>query len=478
MASASRDRSIHASASILPGDVTYAPQHGVGRSSDPKDTEARAWTSSTGCWTPTPRSAGRSCGTSRTNPRASSRRSGRGSRPRAGARGCSRCRATTAGGRAARGRTTGRTRCTRSSCCGCWVSTPRATQARRATELVRDHVTWEGGYPTDEWAGNAFFAGEVEPCINGVVVAVGAYFGQDVRALGGPAARGAARRRRLELRGRERRDGVVVRDHDPGPGRPAGVRADDARSGGGPGRPPPRAGVPAGAAAVPSQVDGRGDRRRLAPVRLPDLALLRRAAWPGLSARGLGRTRTAHPRGHRCRRAKPWGRRPMAAPAGARGRGASRYGRGRGQAEPLEHPAGPAGARLGRGRRWRAFRPPAEPRGRSRHDRADRRPRVPPAGGRRGLARRRRRRVHLRPNRIVRGGCPAGAGDRRAARARAPPARHRPAARRRHGAARRDRGRLHGHEHPRRRAGPRDLAHRAGPGPVAGSVGRASLCCS
>ncbi len=60
---------------------------------------------------------------------------------------------------------------------------PQSTQARRATELVRDHVTWEGGYPTDEWAGNAFFAGEVEPCINGVVVAVGAYFGQDVRAL-------------------------------------------------------------------------------------------------------------------------------------------------------------------------------------------------------------------------------------------------------------------------------------------------------
>ena len=60
---------------------------------------------------------------------------------------------------------------------------PQSTQARRATELVRDHVTWEGGYPTDEWAGNAFFAGEVEPCINGVVVAIGAYFGQDVRAL-------------------------------------------------------------------------------------------------------------------------------------------------------------------------------------------------------------------------------------------------------------------------------------------------------
>ena len=60
---------------------------------------------------------------------------------------------------------------------------PASDRARRAIDLVRDRVTWEGGYPTDDWAGNAFFTGEVEPCINGVVVAIGAYFGQDVRAL-------------------------------------------------------------------------------------------------------------------------------------------------------------------------------------------------------------------------------------------------------------------------------------------------------
>ena len=46
------------------------------------------------------------------------------------------------------------------------------------------------------------------------------------------------------------------------------------------------------------------------------------------------------------------------------------------------------------------------------------------------------------PNRVVRGGRPAGAGDRRAGRARGPPARRRPAARRRDRAARRDRRRL------------------------------------
>ena len=34
-----------------------------------------------------------------------------------------------------------------------------------------------------EWHGKPFFAGEVEPCINGRVLAVGAYFGQDMGTL-------------------------------------------------------------------------------------------------------------------------------------------------------------------------------------------------------------------------------------------------------------------------------------------------------
>ncbi|HLK64662.1 MAG TPA: hypothetical protein VKU19_14555 [Bryobacteraceae bacterium] len=59
---------------------------------------------------------------------------------------------------------------------------PASDQARRATELVRDRVTWKGCGPR-ECDGNAFFDGEVEPCINGQVVAVGAYFGQDVHGL-------------------------------------------------------------------------------------------------------------------------------------------------------------------------------------------------------------------------------------------------------------------------------------------------------
>ncbi len=56
---------------------------------------------------------------------------------------------------------------------------PASDQARRAVSLVRDRVRWQGG----EWDGNPFFAGEVEPCINGQVATAGAYFGQDVQGI-------------------------------------------------------------------------------------------------------------------------------------------------------------------------------------------------------------------------------------------------------------------------------------------------------
>jgi hypothetical protein len=59
---------------------------------------------------------------------------------------------------------------------------PASDQARRAIDLVRNRVTWRGCGP-QECESNAFFDGEVEPCINGQVAAVGAYFGQDVRRL-------------------------------------------------------------------------------------------------------------------------------------------------------------------------------------------------------------------------------------------------------------------------------------------------------
>jgi hypothetical protein len=50
---------------------------------------------------------------------------------------------------------------------------PANPRVRRAIELVRERVTWGPGF-----ADSPFFEGEVEPCINGRVVALGAYFGE------------------------------------------------------------------------------------------------------------------------------------------------------------------------------------------------------------------------------------------------------------------------------------------------------------
>jgi hypothetical protein len=49
---------------------------------------------------------------------------------------------------------------------------PASARARTAIDRVRDNVTWG-----PEWGHSPFFEGEVEPCINGRVVALGAYFG-------------------------------------------------------------------------------------------------------------------------------------------------------------------------------------------------------------------------------------------------------------------------------------------------------------
>ena len=49
---------------------------------------------------------------------------------------------------------------------------PHAETVRRAVASVRQHCRWEH-------AGQPFFEGEVEPCINGMVLSLGAYFDQD-----------------------------------------------------------------------------------------------------------------------------------------------------------------------------------------------------------------------------------------------------------------------------------------------------------
>jgi hypothetical protein len=53
---------------------------------------------------------------------------------------------------------------------------PRSEQARRAIELIGANCRWEEG-------GQPYWEGEVEPCINGMTVANGAYFGVDMGAV-------------------------------------------------------------------------------------------------------------------------------------------------------------------------------------------------------------------------------------------------------------------------------------------------------
>lgn len=53
---------------------------------------------------------------------------------------------------------------------------PMSNDARRAVSLVRENVRWDRN-------GAPYFEGEIEPCINGIALAVGAYFGQDVDGI-------------------------------------------------------------------------------------------------------------------------------------------------------------------------------------------------------------------------------------------------------------------------------------------------------
>ena len=53
---------------------------------------------------------------------------------------------------------------------------PTSARVRRAVTQVRQHCRWEH-------AGQPFFSGEVEPCINGRTVALGIYFDQDMEGV-------------------------------------------------------------------------------------------------------------------------------------------------------------------------------------------------------------------------------------------------------------------------------------------------------
>jgi len=53
---------------------------------------------------------------------------------------------------------------------------PDSPEAHRAVSLVREHARWDANDAP-------FFQGETEPCVNGVALAVGAYFGQIVDGI-------------------------------------------------------------------------------------------------------------------------------------------------------------------------------------------------------------------------------------------------------------------------------------------------------
>ncbi|MBG6237092.1 hypothetical protein IWX78_000035 [Mycetocola sp. CAN_C7] len=53
---------------------------------------------------------------------------------------------------------------------------PAGPRARHAIDLVREKVSWEH-------ADQRYFDGEVEPCVNGMVVAIGDYFGENVQGI-------------------------------------------------------------------------------------------------------------------------------------------------------------------------------------------------------------------------------------------------------------------------------------------------------
>lgn len=50
---------------------------------------------------------------------------------------------------------------------------PSGEEARRSIGLVRDHITWPR-----QMGGRPYFDGETEPCVNGWILGVGAYFGE------------------------------------------------------------------------------------------------------------------------------------------------------------------------------------------------------------------------------------------------------------------------------------------------------------
>ena len=84
---------------------------------------------------------------------------------------------------------------------------PTTEEVRHAIARVRANSRWEHD-------NEPYFEGEVEPCINGRAVAIGAYFGVEVRGIVDRLLDRADGGRRLELRAGERLDAGIVRHDD------------------------------------------------------------------------------------------------------------------------------------------------------------------------------------------------------------------------------------------------------------------------
>ncbi len=170
---------------------------------------------------------------------------------------------------------------------------PMSEQARRAVDMVRDNVRWQGVLPQDAaWHDRPLFAGEVEPCINGRVVAVGAYFGQDVqgiveRLLGEQMADGGwnCEQERGSTRGSFHTTICVLEGLLEYEQATASASVTIARE---------RGQTISSNATCCAGFERRGDRPSLDAVLVPHRLPLRRAAWAGIPARRRGHARRAH----------------------------------------------------------------------------------------------------------------------------------------------------------------------------------------
>ena len=195
----------------------------------------------------------------------------------------------------------------------------RATGVDRADPAVDSAVArLEAGFRWhEEFGAKPFFEGEVEPCINGGALALGALLRAPDGEPRAPSRRRAARGRRLELRSAEER-ALVVPHHHLRAGGAARVRACRRVRAGDRGGQTARRGVPARARPLPAALDRRGRESGVPDVRVPAPLPLRRPPCARLLQSRRCPARRAHGRSGARRREQAAGRRSMAPRSRAR----------------------------------------------------------------------------------------------------------------------------------------------------------------